>query len=132
MERQDFLLAAGLFVFAALAGYYAGSGGPEDAGDGSVAVEAEVNSSSDVVEAEFHGESVQLMHEDGTRSTFYLDTDLDGSADITLDTESDGEIGTGTKIVIKNGTGYLLKYRYRDSPDQRGDGWLRIERAESS
>lgn len=90
-----------------------------------------INTSNSVSTVEFFNHSVDFMLEDGINSTFYIDRDMDGSADKTLDTISDGQIHQNKVLVDYPENVYRIHYRYQDSPEQEDDGWMEIYRVEA-
>ena len=90
----------------------------------------EANSSESIKTVEFYNESIDIFVEDGLNSTFYLDKDMDGSADETLEIERDGDIHQSTQFLDYRNSIYRLYYRYSYSPEKENDGWIEFYRVE--
>ena len=93
-------------------------------------INVEANSSESIRTVEFYNESIQILVEDGLNSTFYLDKDMDGSADETLEIERDGDIHQSTQFLDYRNSIYRLYYRYSYSPEKENDGWIEFYRVE--
>lgn len=129
MERQNILIAGAVFVLFAVAGFYIGSSQQSKPGGQEFVEGMNVTASSetDVATASFDGQSIDIMHEDSEKARFYLDLDQDGSFDVELeDLDRTGEVEETARVVSIGGKDYRLRFRYRDSPDVKGDSWIRL------
>lgn len=129
MDRQTVFIAGAVFFVFALAGFYISSSqrdSPENQGF-MKGMNVTASSSQDVATASFDGQSIDIMHEDSKKARFYLDLDQDGSFDIELkDLDHTGEVEETARVVSIGGKDYRLRFRYVDSPDVKGDSWIRL------
>lgn len=127
MKHKTALVGVSGFLLALTVGF--GAGVQMDDGREVFQLGTEVNSSQSVSTAEFDGRSIDLMREQGSTSTFYIDYDRDGSADTSLETIADGEVRSTSKIKDIDGKIYLLRFSYQDDSNLEDDGWLRLDTA---
>lgn len=128
MERQTLVTGGAVFFVLALIGFYIAFAGQE-APDTKFSQQYNLtaDNDNDIVTVSFDNRTLDLMHESTPAAKFYIDKDRDGSFDIRMDgLTRDGEVNNETRIVTFNNTDYRFYFRYSDSPDVRGDAWLRL------
>ncbi len=126
---EDVALGAGIFLVAAVVAFSAVQ--DQYSYTETVDVQAEVNSSSNVATVEFFNHSVDLLLEDSTDATFYLDLDRDGSADDVVGRNSSASVRQVTELVDFEDGVYRLYIRYRDDTQADGDAWMEVYRVEN-
>lgn len=129
LAKETYLYMAALLLAAGLTGFIIGENVQN--GTESINADIEINTSNSVATVEFFNHSVDFMVEDGTNSTFYMDRNRDGSADMTFDTRSDGQIHQNKVLVDYPENVYRIHYRYQDSPEKEDDGWMEIYRVKA-
>ena len=107
--------AAGVFIYQA-----------QDTQTQKIDFSGEINSSENEMVLEFFNETAEIIMEQSDKSRFYIDLDIDGSADIRLDKLiHDGNARKDSIIFDYRSGAYLLEFRYSEDANRTEDGWLR-------
>ncbi len=111
------------------AGTYALIGGESVSQNPTVQINQELNSSHDSMNIDFFNETLEISMEQGSSTSFYLDLQADGNADMQLSNLTrDGTIRSSKQILDYPSGVYLLHYRYNIGPDEKH--WLNMEKIE--
>jgi hypothetical protein len=126
LNQEDLAVGASVFLLAAVFAFSAVQA--EYQFSETVETDFEVNSSHSLTQASFFNHSVNLMLEDSTDAVFYLDTDMDGSAEEVIGRKSTGRVQRATELVDFEDSVYRLHIHFQDDPEKNGDAWLRVYR----
>ncbi len=134
MDRQTLLVGVSVFILLAFAGFYLGTGQDSPSGPGSdtkfsTLMNTTVDDDDEIATARFDNRTLDLMYEDTEEARFYIDIDRDGSFDKEFDgLKHNGEVYNVTETVNLGESTYMLYFRYKDSGNETGDGWLWLYR----
>jgi hypothetical protein len=126
-ERRDELLLAGSVASLVFLGglTVALAGGSSSSGSG-VEELVNVTSENEVATADVGDSSFDVLLEDTPEAVFYIDKNRDGSADLTLDTTSNGSVNSLRTNITLDGEDYSIRGIYFDNASVSEDSYLSL------
>lgn len=117
MDNQKLLLGFAALIVAASLSFVVGLNifGVEDRELYSSSFDLSLDSGNQVETVEFDGKTIDVMFEPA-QNRAYLDTDRDGSADLTMELESEGS-NTVTQVATLGQDSYRFYFRYSVEKD---------------
>ena len=133
MEVQDYLVVLSAFLLAAGIGFAIHQFVQTDSSDEfSQELDLRVDSDNPVASTEFDGNNLELRYEDSEEAKFYFKFNDTRGVQQIEDLKQDGTLQTKTEIKSFGNKTYFLYLRYRDDPNQTGDGFMELYRVEEA
>ena len=94
-------------------------------------VDLQVNASTGIATTLIDGKNLSMMYQDSAEGKFFIDVTNDQQPDREIPITRDGEVHRKRIFATLEGQTYSLTIEYEDDPEESGDAYLKVTRAEA-